>query len=46
MRDGNNSEYFNGTVTDTVVNGYTDSEGGQHDTVTVEVSADFLKDLK
>ena len=45
MRDGNNSEYFNGTVTDTVVNGYTDSEGGQHDTVTVEVNADFLKDL-
>lgn len=45
MRDGNNSEFFNGTVTGTSVNGYTDSEGGLHDTVTVEVSADFLKDL-
>ncbi len=45
MRDGNNSEFFNGTVTDTSVNGYTDSKGGLHDTVTVEVTADFLKDL-
>ena len=42
MRDGNNSEYFNGTVIDTTVNG---SPDGQHDTVTVQVSADFLKDL-
>ncbi len=42
MRDGNNSEYFTGNVTATTVNG---SPDGAHDTVTVEVSADFLKDL-
>ena len=43
MRDGNNGEYFNGTVTDTQVN---DPEaGGDHDTVTVKVDSDWLTDL-
>ncbi len=43
MRDGNNGEYFNGTVTDTIVN---DPEaGGDHDTVTVKVDSDWLTDL-
>ncbi len=43
MRDGNNGEYFNGTVTDTKVN---DPEaGGDHDTVTVKVDSDWLTDL-
>ncbi len=45
IRDGNNGEYFNGTVTETAVNGYTDSEGGLHDTVTVQVKDEFLTDL-
>ena len=45
LRDGNNGEYFNGTVTETAVNGYTDSEGGLHDTVTVQVTEEFLTDL-
>lgn len=43
MRDGNNSEYFTGTVKgiDTV----TDGEGVLHDTVTVEVGRHYLIDL-
>ncbi len=45
MRDGNNGEYFQGTVTETSVNGYTDPDGNQHDTVTVQVTRDFLTDL-
>lgn len=45
MRDGNNGEYFNGTVTETEVNGYTDAEGGLHDTVTVQVTNDYLTDF-
>ncbi len=45
MRDGNNGEYFNGTVTGTEVNGYTDADGGLHDTVTINVTSDFLTDL-
>jgi flagellar hook-associated protein 1 FlgK len=45
IRDGNNGEFFNGTVTDAQVNGYTDDDGGLHDTVTVQVTSDFLTDL-
>jgi flagellar hook-associated protein 1 FlgK len=45
IRDGNNGEFFNGTVTETQVNGFTDDEGGLHDTVTVQVTSDFLTDL-
>ena len=46
MRDGNNGEYFNGTVRDATVNGYTDTATGErYDTVTVEVNKDFLTDL-
>jgi flagellar hook-associated protein 1 FlgK len=45
MRDGNNSEYFQGNVIDTSVNGYTDADGEQHDTVTVQVTTDYLTDL-
>ena len=45
LRDGNNGEFFNGTVTEAQVNGYTDAEGGLHDTVTVQVTSDFLTDL-
>ena len=45
MRDGNNSEYFSGTVLDTAVNEYPDKDGNLHDTVTVKVTADYLTDL-
>ncbi len=45
MRDGNNSEYFSGTVIDTEVNKYPDKDGNLHDTVTVQVTADYLTDL-
>ena len=46
MRDGNNGESFNGTVTSVgTVTGKTDSEGNPLRTVTVEVTDDFLKDL-
>lgn len=42
MRDGNNGEYFNGTVTGT---GFTTTGGVRKDTVTVDVTANYLKDL-
>ncbi|MBP5701332.1 MAG: flagellar hook-associated protein FlgK [Lachnospiraceae bacterium] len=45
LRDGNNGEYFSGTVIDTQVNGYNDPETGDHDTVTVQVTNDYLTDL-
>ncbi len=45
MRDGNNGEYFNGTVTDAKIDGYTDANGDKFDTVTVKVTADYLTDL-
>ncbi len=45
MRDGNNGEYFNGKVTDAKVGGYTDENGVQYDTVTVQVTDHFLTDL-
>ncbi|MCR4791535.1 MAG: flagellar hook-associated protein FlgK [Lachnospiraceae bacterium] len=46
MRDGNNGEYFQGKVTETVVEGYEDPETHKkYDTVTVEVDRDFLTDL-
>jgi len=47
LRDGNNGEGFEGTVADggTVVDGYTDENGGKHDVVTVNVKADWLTDL-
>ena len=40
MRDGNNGEEFYGTIT-----GVSTGESGQKDTVTVEVSEHYLKDL-
>lgn len=43
MRDGNNAEYFNGTVTGT--DRVTVEDGTKHTTVTVGVTADYLKDL-
>lgn len=43
MRDGNNNEYFNGTVTD--IGSTTDSEGNRCDTVTIQVHKDYLKDM-
>lgn len=43
MRDGNNAEYFNGTVTGT--DRVTVADGTKHTTVTVGVTADYLKDL-
>ena len=48
MRDGNNGEYFTGTVVNTEVNGYSDTSENppvEHDTVTIQVEADWLKDL-
>lgn len=43
LRDGNNGENFQGTITATGTQ--TDNNGRVHDTVTVEVSAEYLKDL-
>lgn len=40
MRDGNNGEYFNGTVVGTGITG-----DGLRDTVTIEVTNQYLKDL-
>ncbi|MBR1861053.1 MAG: flagellar hook-associated protein FlgK [Lachnospiraceae bacterium] len=48
MRDGNNGEFFTGTVVNTEVNGYSDTSQNppvEHDTVTIQVEADWLKDL-
>lgn len=42
LRDGNNGEYFHGTVTGADVKRV---DGVLHSTVTVEVTADYLKDL-
>lgn len=47
MRDGNNSENFTGTITDTGRAQVTDAEGNttEHDTITVQVSQAYLQDL-
>ena len=46
LRDGNNGEFFNGNVTDVALEGYEDPVTREkHDTVTVEVTKDFLTDL-
>ncbi len=47
LRDGNNGEGFEGLVADggTVIDGYTDANGVKHDTVTVDVTSDWLTDL-
>lgn len=43
MRDGNNNEYFNGTVTG--IGSTTDADGHKCDTVTIQVHKDYLKDM-
>lgn len=43
IRDGNNGENFKGTVT--AVGTTTDNEGDVHDTVTIQVTEDYLQDL-
>lgn len=43
MRDGNNNENFTGTVTG--IGSVTDSDGTKHDTVTVQVYKEYLKDM-
>lgn len=47
MRDGNNGENFNGKITAVGSRDVTDSAGNtvSHDTVTIQVSKDYLKDL-
>ncbi len=45
LRDGNNGEYFTGEVTAADIDGYTDADGNKHDTVTIQVKADWLTDL-
>lgn len=47
LRDGNNSENFRGLITNTGTKDVTGKDGitKPHDTVTVEVSEDYLKDL-
>lgn len=42
LRDGNNGEYFHGTVSATDIR---EVDGAQHSIVTVDVSADYLKDI-
>lgn len=42
VRDGNNGAYFNGTITGV---GTTRIDGKPYDTVTVAVTADYLKDI-
>ncbi|MBP5197831.1 MAG: flagellar hook-associated protein FlgK [Lachnospiraceae bacterium] len=42
MRDGNNGEFFNGTVTST---GSRTIEGKNYDTVSVKVTSQYLKDM-
>jgi len=44
MRDGNNGEYFNGTVV-SVADGGTDADGHSLKTVTIEVDDAYLMDL-
>lgn len=43
MRDGNNGENFKGTVSG--VGTQTDADGKVHDTVTINISKEYLKDL-
>lgn len=47
LRDGNNGEYFHGTVTDVFKSMYTDSKGvsSQRSTIRVEVQSDYLLDF-
>lgn len=47
MRDGNNSESFTGTITDTGKKDVADKDGNMvsHDTVTVQVNREYLQDL-
>ena len=47
LRDGNNGEYFTGTVSagGTRIDGYTDANGVKHDVVTIETKADWLTDI-
>ena len=42
MRDGNNNEYFHGTITSI---GQVERDGKRYQTATVEVTAEYLKDL-
>lgn len=42
MRDGNNGEYFHGIISSI---GQVEHDGNSYQTVTVEVSAEYLKDL-
>ncbi|MCD7836454.1 MAG: flagellar hook-associated protein FlgK [Lachnospiraceae bacterium] len=42
LRDGNNGEYFNGTIT---AIGSRDIDGTTYDTVTIQVTSDYLLDL-
>lgn len=44
MRDGNNGEYFHGKVGSNIGT-YTDADGIVHQTATVEVNADYLKEI-
>ena len=43
MRDGNNNEYFHGTITS--IGQTADQSGVNHQTVTVKVDASYLKDI-
>ena len=43
MRDGNNNEYFHGTVAS--IGQMTDAKGTSHQTVKITVDADYLKDI-
>ena len=43
MRDGNNAEYFNGKIAS--IGAFNDDDGVMHQTVTVNVTADYLKDI-
>ena len=45
LRDGNNGEFFTGTITDTAMDAYTDPDGKKHDTVKIDVTAEWLTDL-
>lgn len=45
MRDGNNGEYFNGTVAAGGVKNGVVINGEQRTTVTIDVKADYLKDI-
>lgn len=45
LRDGNNGEFFTGTVSEVKVGGYTDADGNKFDTVKIDVTEDWLTDL-